>query len=333
MNRQKPGPALPPACRDWLDEALAQVKNRRARPEIEAELAAHLEDKRDYYLQLGKTPEEAQRYTLQDMGSARAAGAALDEAHPVRWGLWGLPMALALAALGWCVFQTLGALFELADQSAPYGGPAGVALHLAALALTPLLLAVWLVWRCAALAVKSGPPRALRRIGAAVLALDLLVVCGAGFFWLTRPARDVSHWPVQVTRAVAARIGSGAPDGLYFLAPADGGQDGAAPAAEAAAYFATAYETPAVHYCGLYTAHDATAPGALLARHGAAAGKVLVLAVEDGAVAARFQVENFFPAGPSQGDLRALKAYAAAQGVLRGKDPYLTGKARDYVLE
>lgn len=62
------------------------------------ELERHLEDQRDDLLKEGKSPEEAERLAVEDMGDPVAVGTELDRVHRPRpqWGLLALTFALAV---------------------------------------------------------------------------------------------------------------------------------------------------------------------------------------------------------------------------------------------
>ena len=84
----------------WLEAVQGQIRWKRARPVLLRELERHLEDQRDAFLQEGRTPEEAERLAVEDMGDPVAVGTELDRIHRPRpqWGLLG--MTFALAAIG-----------------------------------------------------------------------------------------------------------------------------------------------------------------------------------------------------------------------------------------
>ena len=96
----------------YLETVQEQIRWKRARPVLARELERHLEDQRDAFLQEGKTPEEAERLAVEDMGDPVMVGTELDRVHRPRpqWGLLGLTLALAVigAVLRAAFFQIGG---------------------------------------------------------------------------------------------------------------------------------------------------------------------------------------------------------------------------------
>lgn len=86
--------------RDYLEAVREQIRWKRARPVLLRELERHMEDQRDAFLQEGKSPEEAERLAILDMGDPVTVGTELDAVHRPRpqWGL--LALTIALAAIG-----------------------------------------------------------------------------------------------------------------------------------------------------------------------------------------------------------------------------------------
>ena len=82
----------------WLEAVQSQIRWKRARPVLVRELERHLEDQRDAFLQEDKSPEEAERLAVEDMGDPVTVGTELDRVHRPRpqWGLLGLTLALAV---------------------------------------------------------------------------------------------------------------------------------------------------------------------------------------------------------------------------------------------
>ncbi len=91
---------MPETIQAYLEAVQAQIRWKRARPVVLRELERHLEDQRDDLLKEGKSPEEAERLAVEDMGDPVTVGTELDRVHRPRpqWGLLGL--TFALAALG-----------------------------------------------------------------------------------------------------------------------------------------------------------------------------------------------------------------------------------------
>lgn len=90
---------MPETMRAYLEAVQEQIRWKRARPVLIRELERHLEDQRDAFLQEGKSPEEAERLAVRDMGDPVTVGTELDAVHRPRpqWGLLGLTIALAAA--------------------------------------------------------------------------------------------------------------------------------------------------------------------------------------------------------------------------------------------
>lgn len=89
---------MPETIQAYLEAVQAQIRWKRARPVLIRELGQHLEDQRDTFLQEGKSPEEAERLAVEDMGDPVTVGTELDRIHRPRpqWGLLGLTFALAV---------------------------------------------------------------------------------------------------------------------------------------------------------------------------------------------------------------------------------------------
>lgn len=84
--------------RAYLEAVREQIRWKRARPVLIRELERHLEDQRDAFVQEGKSPEEAERLAVRDMGDPVTVGTELDAVHRPRpqWGLLGLTIVLAI---------------------------------------------------------------------------------------------------------------------------------------------------------------------------------------------------------------------------------------------
>ena len=89
---------MPETIQAYLEAVREQIRWKRARPVLIRELGQHLEDQRDAFVQEGKSPEEAERLAVEDMGDPVAVGTELDRVHRPRpqWGLLGLTFALAV---------------------------------------------------------------------------------------------------------------------------------------------------------------------------------------------------------------------------------------------
>lgn len=89
---------MPETIQAYLEAVREQIRWKRARPVLVRELGQHLEDQRDAFVQEGKSPEEAERLAVEDMGNPVTVGTELDAVHRPRpqWGLLGLTFALAV---------------------------------------------------------------------------------------------------------------------------------------------------------------------------------------------------------------------------------------------
>ena len=63
----------------YINDICAQVKNKRVHKEIIAELNAHLEEKANEYLKVGKSEDEALKEAINEMGSSKHVGDELNE--------------------------------------------------------------------------------------------------------------------------------------------------------------------------------------------------------------------------------------------------------------
>ena len=91
---------LPAALRGWLDDATGQMRWKRARPVAARELADHLTDQYEAFLDEGMDEDEAAQATAREMGDAVETGTLLDRAWRPRpdWVMLGI--VLAVAAVG-----------------------------------------------------------------------------------------------------------------------------------------------------------------------------------------------------------------------------------------
>lgn len=66
---------------EFLHILLEQIRTRRARPMIEKEMEAHIEDQKCAFMAEGMTPFEAEQAAVREMGDPVEAGVALDRVH------------------------------------------------------------------------------------------------------------------------------------------------------------------------------------------------------------------------------------------------------------
>lgn len=91
---------MPDRLQEYLTQVGEQIRWKRARPRLLAELESHLLDQRDDCLSQGMTEEEAQQEAVRQMGDPVQIGQSLDEVHRPRpqWSL--LAAVLVLAGAG-----------------------------------------------------------------------------------------------------------------------------------------------------------------------------------------------------------------------------------------
>lgn len=94
----------PETIRDYLDTVAAQIRWKRARAVAVRELGTHLEDQRNEFQAEGRSPEEAERLAVEEMGDPVAVGTDLDRLHRPK-SQWKM-LCLLAAALGlWLVLR------------------------------------------------------------------------------------------------------------------------------------------------------------------------------------------------------------------------------------
>ena len=91
---------LPELLRGWVSSATAQMRWKRARPVAAKELADHLSDQYEAFLDEGMDEEAAAQATAREMGDAVETGTQLDRAWRPRpdWVMLGI--VLVVAAMG-----------------------------------------------------------------------------------------------------------------------------------------------------------------------------------------------------------------------------------------
>ena len=91
---------LPGLLRGWVNSATAQMRWKRARPVAAKELADHLSDQYEAFLDEGMDEEAAAQATVREMGDAVETGTQLDRAWRPRpdWVMLGI--VLVVAAMG-----------------------------------------------------------------------------------------------------------------------------------------------------------------------------------------------------------------------------------------
>ena len=94
--------------RSFLDVVAEQIRWKRARPVVTAELERHLEDQRDAFEEEGL--ENAEELAVREMGDPVAVGTELDRVHRPKpqWGMIALTVIFALAGVLLRIFLTAG---------------------------------------------------------------------------------------------------------------------------------------------------------------------------------------------------------------------------------
>ena len=92
----------------FLDVVGEQIRWKRARPIVTAELERHLEDQRDAFAEEGL--ENAEELAVEEMGDPVSVGTELDRVHRPKpqWGMITLTVILALAGVLLRIFLTAG---------------------------------------------------------------------------------------------------------------------------------------------------------------------------------------------------------------------------------
>lgn len=92
---------LPELLRGWVNNATAQMRWKRARPVAAKELADHLSDQYEAFLDEGMDEEAAAHATVLEMGDAVETGTRLDRAWRPRpdWVMLGIVLVVAAAGL------------------------------------------------------------------------------------------------------------------------------------------------------------------------------------------------------------------------------------------
>lgn len=92
---------LPELLRGWVDNATAQMRWKRARPVAAKELADHLSDQYQAFLDEGMDEDAAAQATAREMGDAVETGTQLDRAWRPRpdWVMLGIVLVVAAVGL------------------------------------------------------------------------------------------------------------------------------------------------------------------------------------------------------------------------------------------
>lgn len=112
----------------WCDSAVSYIRFPPDRPAVRQELFEHMQDKYDGYIEDGLAPSEAERKTIQEMGSDRETGQLLRRIHKPYlgwiWRLtqWALVIALIVALVNGIQWGKDGVFEEITyDYFDPFG--------------------------------------------------------------------------------------------------------------------------------------------------------------------------------------------------------------------
>ena len=70
---------------EYLEKVATLLKNKRAKAQILSELESHIEEKIDYYREIGYDEEESQRRALEEMGDPEETALSLNSLHNEKW--------------------------------------------------------------------------------------------------------------------------------------------------------------------------------------------------------------------------------------------------------
>ena len=86
---------------EYLSELTGQIRNKKAKQEVEREIRTHIEDQAQVYEQMGRTRDEAREEAVRQMGSPVEVGIDMDRIHRPKnnWMVLGMAMLLSLAGL------------------------------------------------------------------------------------------------------------------------------------------------------------------------------------------------------------------------------------------
>lgn len=70
---------------NYLEEVSKNIKNKTAQKAVVAELEAHIEEKKAYYIEIGYSEKEAEKKAIEEMGEAEEAAVSLNALHSKKW--------------------------------------------------------------------------------------------------------------------------------------------------------------------------------------------------------------------------------------------------------
>lgn len=102
---------------EYLENLVEQIRNRRAKTFVLAEIASHIEDQKCTYLADGKSEEEAELLTVREMGDPVETGLQLNKIHRPKTDYFLLGAMAALTLLGIIMQSIILAGFDNAAAS------------------------------------------------------------------------------------------------------------------------------------------------------------------------------------------------------------------------
>lgn len=112
IEEHQPGEKVMPVQEEtsraaFLRICMEQVRCRRMRPALAAELQDHIEDQKNAYLEEGKTEEEAETLAVKQMGDPVETGIAFDRVHRPRMDWYAIGMVLTAVLVGAILYGIL----------------------------------------------------------------------------------------------------------------------------------------------------------------------------------------------------------------------------------
>ncbi|MCH5298869.1 MAG: hypothetical protein J1E96_03810 [Ruminococcus sp.] len=99
---------------EYLDKVSALLKNKRAKAQILPELESHIEEKIDYYREIGYDEEEAQKHALAEMGDPEETALSLNSLHNEKW--YKIPFNIITVL----ILVVIGAILLICPQKFAY---------------------------------------------------------------------------------------------------------------------------------------------------------------------------------------------------------------------
>ena len=97
---------MPYSKRKYLQQVLKQVKFPFDKPAIEEEISCHIDDKIEFYIELGHSSREAEELAVNDMGDAKQTGKQLNKQHnPLLGWAWKISNVVLIIVLLFAVVE------------------------------------------------------------------------------------------------------------------------------------------------------------------------------------------------------------------------------------